>query len=106
MGARAVELIAVVKRDCETCQMVAPVLAMLATAARLTIYSQDDPAFPEATGGAQDDRALEQSWRLEIETVPTLIRIEGGRETARAVGWDRAGWRRVVPDRVGIGRRP
>ncbi len=90
------ELIAVVKRECETCQMVAPVLAALRDALGLTIYCQDDPAFPEATGGARDDSALERSWELDVETVPTLIRFEDGRETARTQGWDRADWQRVT----------
>ena len=40
-------LIAVVKRDCPTCQLVVPVLEELrARTPALTIYSQDDPAFP------------------------------------------------------------
>jgi len=89
------ELVAVLKRDCETCQLVVPVLATLREAAALTLYSQDDPAFPEALGGARDDTALEQSWRCGIEIVPTLIRMEDGREAARIEGWDRAEWERV-----------
>jgi hypothetical protein len=87
------KLVAVVKRDCETCRMVAPVLARLQGSHELTVYSQDDPAFPEATGGARDDTALEQSYRLGIEVVPTLIRIDGEEETGRAVGWYREEWR-------------
>ena len=53
---------------------VKPVLAALQDAASLTLYSQDDPAFPESLGGARDDTALETSWRHRIDTVPTLIR--------------------------------
>jgi hypothetical protein len=83
------KLVAVVKRDCETCQMVAPVLASLQRSHALTIYSQDDPAFPEATGGARDDTALEESWRLSIDTVPTLIRLDESGEVSRALGWHR-----------------
>ena len=89
------ELIAVLKRDCETCQMVEPVLAALREAAPLTLYSQDDPTFPDGLGGARDDTALEQSWRFKIDTVPTLIRMEDGDEVARTEGWDRAEWERV-----------
>ena len=90
------ELIAVLKRDCETCQMVEPVLAALREATSLTLYSQDDPTFPRRAGGrARDDTALEQSWRFKIDTVPTLIRIEDGDEVARTEGWDRAEWERV-----------
>lgn len=84
------------KEDCPTCQMVAPVLRTLArTEAPLRVYSQDDPAFP-ADLDVVDDSALEQSFRLDVETVPTLIRIEAGREVARTVGWDRAEWERVT----------
>jgi hypothetical protein len=38
---------------------------------------------------------LEFSHRLKIEIVPTLIRMQGGREIARTYGWDRAEWERV-----------
>jgi len=86
------KLIAVVKRDCETCQLVAPVLASLQRTHALTIYSQDDPLFPEATGGARDDTALEESWRLGIEIVPTLIQFDDEGEVSRAAGWHREEW--------------
>ena len=51
------EFLVVVKRDCETCQMVGPVLASLKASLPLMLYSQDDPAFPEEAGGARDGRA-------------------------------------------------
>jgi hypothetical protein len=90
------ELVAVVKRECETCRLVEPVLAQIRERASLALYSQDDPTFPEKLGGAGDDTALERSWRLKIETVPTLIRFEDDREVARIVGWDRTEWERVA----------
>tara|TARA_Y100001934_G_scaffold2232_1_gene3480 strand:- start:51577 stop:53004 length:1428 start_codon:yes stop_codon:yes gene_type:complete len=90
------EFLVVVKRDCETCQMVGPVLADLKATLPVTIYSQDDPGFPEQTGGARDDRGLEESWRRNIEVVPTVIRIEDGDEVERTQGWDRAEWRRIT----------
>ena len=89
------ELIAVVKRDCETCQLVVPVLSTLASQTDLTVYSQDDPDFPEEIGGAGDDTSLEHSYRHNIEIVPTLIRLDGGREQARAEGWNRTDWETV-----------
>ena len=55
------QLIAIVKRDCETCQMVVPVLSRMANEHSLTLYTQDDPTFPEALGGGRDDTNLEQS---------------------------------------------
>ncbi|MDP6173789.1 MAG: hypothetical protein QGF09_06445 [Rhodospirillales bacterium] len=85
-------LIAIVKRDCPTCTLIEPLLCDLAG---LTVYSQDDPAFPGGVPGVIDDRGLETSYRLGIEIVPILIRMEGGRETARTYGWDRAEWERV-----------
>lgn len=101
------EFVAVVKRDCETCKLVAPVLAELRDAHSLTLYSQDDPTFPDLLGGAEDDRALERSWRLNIETVPTLIRLEDGKEVTRMEGWDRTEWARVTGMRsVGVGLPP
>jgi hypothetical protein len=85
-------LVAFVKRDCPTCALVVPVLAQLRErGAPLAIYTQDDPAFP-ALLAPLDDTALDQSWQHRIETVPTLLRVEGGREAARAVGWSRAQW--------------
>ena len=86
------EWVVVLKRDCETCQLVTPVLGKLAQTAPMKIYSQDDPAFPEDLGGALDDTGLATSWSLGVETVPTLIRYENGQEVARTFGWDRAEW--------------
>ncbi|MEQ8195653.1 MAG: hypothetical protein RIB59_14305 [Rhodospirillales bacterium] len=88
-------LIAVVKRDCPTCELVEPVLRQLAESGRLTVYSQDDPNFPESIDGVIDDTALEQSFRRNIEFVPTLIRVEDGKETARCFGWNRDDWQSV-----------
>ena len=85
-------LIIVAKRDCPTCTMLEPVYAALAKdEAGLTIYSQDDPAFPKSVP-AVDDRDLEVSYRFEIETVPTLIRLKRGEEIGRAIGWNRGEW--------------
>jgi hypothetical protein len=71
--------------------LVAPVLRQLAQRARLTILSQDDPTFPAGLSPV-DDTTLEQSWQHRIETVPTLLRVAGGAEQARAVGWVRSEW--------------
>jgi hypothetical protein len=87
-------LVAVVKRDCPTCATVEPVLAQLARALgeRLTVYSQDDPAFPAGVPDVVDDRDLDVSWHLDLTTVPTLLQVEGGVEKERIVGWERARW--------------
>jgi hypothetical protein len=89
-------LVAVVKRDCPTCVITAPVLGELARRAGLTVYTQDDPGFPETVPSREADLGLDVSHRLGIEIVPTLIRIEGGREVARTYGWDRAEWERLT----------
>lgn len=85
-------LVAVVKRDCPTCRLVAPVLADLRSRSLpLTIYSQDDPTFPDGLEPV-DDTALDVSFALDVDTVPTLLRVEDGHETARLVGWSREQW--------------
>jgi hypothetical protein len=84
-------VVAFVKRECPTCALVAPVLAQLASQRELTVYTQDDPAFPPGLEPV-DDRSLEMSWHHEIEAVPTLIRVEGGVESARVLGWHRGEW--------------
>lgn len=82
----------IVKRDCPTCVLIEPAIAQLAaTSQPLTVYSQDDPSFPEAVD-AVDDGNLFVSWHHQIETVPTLLRIEAGMETSRIVGWERSQW--------------
>jgi hypothetical protein len=84
-------LTVVVKRDCETCRMVVPVLEQLRTQGALTVVVQDDAEFPEGFD-PHLDADLSISWFHEIETVPTLIRVVDGDEVDRTVGWDRASW--------------
>ncbi|HEX5096614.1 MAG TPA: thioredoxin family protein, partial [Acidimicrobiia bacterium] len=88
-------LIAIVKKACPTCEMVAPVLEQLGAADRLTVYSQDDPAFPAGLA-AIDDTALDVSFALDIDTVPTLMRVSGGEVTERIVGWERMQWEKLT----------
>ena len=90
-------LLVVGKRDCPTCTMIEPVLAQVAKSGlSLTVYSQDDPIFPESISGVIDDTSLEQSYRLRIETVPTLIRVDKGQEVQRVVGWNRDEWESIT----------
>ena len=85
-------LVAFVKRECPTCELVAPVLAKLARNAVLTVYCQDDPGFPPGLD-VVDESALERSWRHRIDTVPTLLRVsESGEEVERVLGWQRSEW--------------
>ena len=95
-------LVVVVKRDCPTCELVAPVLADLASRGALSIYSQDDPDFPEGLA-VRDDRELELSYHHDIEAVPTLLRVEEGREVERTEGWHRGDWEKLT-GLSGLGR--
>ncbi len=86
-------LILIVKRDCPTCVLVEPVLGQLmAGEIPLTVYTQDDPTFPSSIPSVVDDTSLEMSYRLNIEFVPTLIRVEQSHEVERLVGWNRQEW--------------
>ena len=88
-------LVAVVKRECPTCETVAPVLRELAARTALTVYSQDDLGFPEGLS-PRDDTGLAVSYHHQIETVPTLLRVENGAEVERAVGWHRGDWEKLT----------
>ena len=84
-------LVVIVKRECETCQMVAPLLAEFDA----TIFTQDDPTFPAACHPVHDsDLAI--SWHHDVETVPTLIRVIDGHEVERTVGWLKSDWQRIT----------
>ena len=61
-------IVAVVKRDCPTCALVAPVLVALAGQVKLTVFVQDDPSFPEGVDSV-DDTNLDVSWHHRIEAV-------------------------------------
>jgi hypothetical protein len=90
-------LIAVVKHECQTCSMIQPVLATLAGGhLPLTVFTQDDPDFPSGLKAVIDDTGLEYSYHLDIEVVPTLIRVENGREMERIIGWDREEWQQFT----------
>ena len=79
-------LVVVVKSDCPTCTLVRPVLDQL----DVHVVSEDD------------DAGLELSYLLEVDTVPTLIRVAGGTEVERTLGWSRAEWERLTGE-TGLG---
>jgi len=90
-------LIVFAKRACPTCTLIEPVMRKLAQEnGAFRVVSQDDPRFPAGVGNVVDDRQLDHSWLNQIESTPTLIRYEAGREMERVVGWDRDGWRRLT----------
>ena len=89
------------KRACPTCALIEPVMQRVAKAVpAFQVVSQDDPKFPSGVANLVDDRELDHSWLNNIESTPTLIRYQSGREAERVVGWDRDGWRRLtgIPD--------
>ena len=76
--------------------MVVPVIARLARELpSLTVYTQDDPTFPEGVVSVSD-LDLAASWHADIDTVPTLIFRENGVETKRTFGWQRSEWRELT----------
>ena len=88
-------LVVVVKEECETCRMVAPLLPSIAEHGPLTVFTQDDPEFPKELE-AVHDADLAVSWHHDIETVPTLVRVVDGVEAERTVGWSQSEWRRIT----------
>ena len=88
-------VVIVVKEECETCQTIVPVLQQLDTAVDLTVYTQDNAAFP-AVPEALHDADLAVSWHHDIETVPTMIVVRDGVEVERTVGWQRPEWERLT----------
>lgn len=89
-------LIIIAKRACPTCMLVEPLIRELAQdATPLTVYIQDDAAYAAGVPNAILDDTLEHSYRLNTEIVPTLIRVEAGREVERTYGWHRDDWQRI-----------
>jgi len=87
------DYVLVLKQDCPTCALIEPVVGELEAAGfNLTIYCQDSTDFPRCDTPVADDRQLEQSWRLGIEIVPTVIKLSGNQELERSEGWDPAIW--------------
>ena len=92
---------AVVKRDCPTCELVEPLLRSIAASPTpLEVYVQDDPSFPDLgdVASAIDDTNLGFSYHHDVETVPTLIELRDGHELRRTVGFSRADWQDFAGD--------
>ena len=92
------KLTVVIKKDCPTCLLIEPVLNELVESYRdkISVYVQDDPAFPSSISNKIDDTSLEFSYRNQIEIVPTLISSNSEQEVARTVGWDKSEWQRLT----------
>ena len=89
--------VAFVKADCETCQLVAPLLAQLVSDGVIHEVVSQDAEVPGLTADSFTyDDTLERSWRADIETVPTLLTLHDGDETERTVGWHRGPWEQML----------
>jgi hypothetical protein len=89
-------LIVIAKRECPTCVLVEPLLAQIARELpALTVYSQDDAGYGAGVATSVYDDTLEHSYRLNVEIVPTLIKVVDGREVERTYGWHRGDWQRI-----------
>ena len=89
-------ILAVVKNDCPTCQLLIPTLENLGETGKLTVVLQDEMNFPYEADWVLDDRDLEISWNLNLDSVPTLLRFDKGEEVERTVGWSREEWRKMT----------
>src|SRR5215475_7176289 len=93
--------VAFVKQDCPTCVLAMPVLREIdelvgRSGGRLEVHVQDDVSFATGFSHASDDTSLATSYHYNIDTVPTLIRLSGGQEDARVVGWRRSEWQAIT----------
>jgi hypothetical protein len=95
MGVLPDGLIVVAKRECPTCVLVEPLLRELSEGESLTVYCQDDASFGVGASSVIFDESLEHSFGLDIEFVPTLIRVANGVEVERTYGWHREDWQRI-----------
>ena len=88
-------LIVVAKRDCPTCALVEPLLSVLSDSMPLSVFVQDSADYAVGVPNVEYDATLETSFRLNIEVVPTLIRVNNGVEVERTYGWQRDDWQRI-----------
>ena len=91
-------LIAVIKNDCPTCQLLVPTLDNLGKAGKVTVVLQDEIDFPSEADWVIEDKELEVSWNLNLDSVPTLLHFKNGNEVKRTVGWSREEWRKFTGD--------
>jgi hypothetical protein len=86
-------VIAFMKAECPTCELVGPLVSALATGHAVSMVAvQDEPTFLAEAPGHIDDTALALSWAADIDTVPTVIRFVDGQETGRITGWNITQW--------------
>ncbi len=84
------------KKECPVCKMVAPALKDLAAARNLKVLVQDDPEYFVDFVETESDTNLAESYRANVEIVPTLLRISYGKELGRVEGWNTSEWRELT----------
>ena len=89
------EITLVVKQGCETCTLIEPIIRQIAEHFNPRVICQDTQDFPTGLP-VEFDASLEQSYRLRIDVVPTLIIQKDGIETSRIFGWDVAAWEALL----------
>lgn len=103
-------LIAFVKEDCPTCREVMPVLAAISATCSDQIdclvigQDTDGNRILQAKHGVAllDDSTLKVSFAWDIETVPTLIRVDSrGRAQAELIGFVRDEWQALATELMG-----
>ncbi len=98
------QVVCFAKQDCPTCEMVAPLLRELAES-RVWVVAQDPDGGKALAEGdlagvvVMDDSDLHASYDSGVETVPTLLLVDGkGNEVSRAVGFVRSEWQELVAE--------
>ena len=89
-------ILAVIKKDCPTCQLLIPTLDDLGKTGKLTVVLQDEMDFPSEADWVIDDRELEVSWNLNLVYKRQLLYFKNGEEVERTVGWSREEWRKIT----------
>ncbi len=90
------ELLLFLKQDCETCQLVQPLVSeLMKDGVRIQVYVQDAPDYYRELSPV-DDTSLEASFNWNIETTPTLIKSSDNGQSIRIEGWDKSGWQGVL----------
>ena len=110
-------LLALVKEDCDTCNLTLPLLQKVhqATDDGLEVWvavqkTDDIPVLKERHGLTMpllDDDALDLSYDTDIDTVPTLFLYDEERNcTLQTFGFDRHEWREIANESMTLAGRP
>ncbi|MCY4619986.1 MAG: TlpA family protein disulfide reductase [Chloroflexi bacterium] len=110
-------LLALVKEDCDTCNLTLPLLEAVhrATDDGLDVWvavqkTEDIPVLKDRhdlTMPLLDDDALDLSYETDIDTVPTLFLYDQEQNcTLQTFGFDRHEWREIAKESMALAGRP